>query len=114
MRTSAISHNLIPQKLSAEQINYIYACEADVLNMALFGMTAKEWRDNHPDVKGNIRDHATIAELICLSNLESINAVLIADGITQSERLAKLNLSAIHQMQVLESAYVERLDDKQQ
>ena len=109
IHTSAISRNLIPTKLSTEQINYIYASEADVLNMALFGMTAKEWRDNHPDAKGNIRDYATITELICLSNLENINAVLIADGMPQSERLAKLNLTAIHQMQVLEGAHPKKI-----
>jgi hypothetical protein len=110
--TSAISRNLIPARLSPEQINYIYASEADVLNMALFGMTAKAWRDKNPDVKGNIRDHATITELICLSNLENINAVLIADGMSQSERLAKLNLTAIHQMQILESSHKERLAER--
>ena len=112
IHTSAISRNLIPSKLSPEQINYIYASEADVLNMALFGMTAKEWRDNHPDVKGNIRDHATITELICLSNLENINAVLIADGMPQSERLAKLNMTAIHQMEVLEGAHLKKISNE--
>jgi hypothetical protein len=112
IHTSAISRNLIPTKLSTEQINYIYASEADVLNMALFGMTAKEWRESNPEEKGNIRDHATITELICLSNLENINAVLIADGMPQSERLAKLNQTAIHQMQVLESSHMTRLADK--
>ena len=110
IHTSAISRNLIPAKLSAEQINYIYASEADVLNMALFGMTAKEWRETHPDSKGNIRDYATITELICLSNLENINAVLIADRISQSERLEKLNLTAIHQMQVLESSHAGKAE----
>ena len=79
----------------------MYANEADVLNVALFGMTAKEWRDNNPDKKGNIRDYATINELICLSNMENINAVLISDGLSQPERLRKLNQIAISQMKVL-------------
>jgi hypothetical protein len=102
IHTSAISKNLIPKELSKEQINLIYASEADVLNVALFGMTAKEWRDANPDQKGNMRDYATINELICLSNMENINAVLISDGISQKERLIKLNQIAIQQMQVLQ------------
>ena len=76
--------------------------EADVLNVAMFGMTAKEWRDNNPDLKGNIRDYASINELICLSNMENINAVLINEGVSQSERLERLNKIAIHQMKILE------------
>jgi hypothetical protein len=103
IHTSAISRNLVPQKLSKEQINFIYASEADVLNVALFGITAKEWRDTNPDLKGNIRDYATINELICLSNMENINAVLINDNVLQSERLVKLNQIAIQQMQVLQN-----------
>lgn len=79
------------------------ANEADVLNMALFGMTAKQWRDGHPDIKGNMRDYATINELICLSNLENINAIMINDNIMQAERISKLNQIAIHQMQILEN-----------
>ena len=79
-----------------------YAKEADVLNVAMFGMTAKQWREANPELKGNIRDYATINELICLSNMENINAVLINDGMPQSERLIKLNQIAIQQMQVLE------------
>jgi len=102
IHTSAISRNLIPKELSKEQINFIYASEADVLNMALFGMTAKEWRDANPDLKGNMRDYATINELICLSNMENINAVLINDNVSQSERLQKLNAIAIQQMIVLQ------------
>ena len=81
----------------------IYANEADVLNVAMFGVTAKQWREAHPDLKGNIRDYATINELICLSNMENLNAVFIEQGMTQSERLVKLNRIAIHQMSVLES-----------
>ena len=79
-----------------------YAKEADVLNVAMFGMTAKQWREANPDLKGNIRDYATINELICLSNMENINAVLINDGMPQGKRLVKLNQIAIQQMQVLE------------
>jgi len=102
IHTSAISRNLIPKELSKEQINFIYASEADVLNVALFGMTAKEWRDNNPELKGNMRDYATINELICLSNMENINAVFINDNLPQSERLQKLNAIAIQQMSVLQ------------
>jgi len=102
IHTSAISRNLVPKELSKEQINFIYASEADVLNVALFGMTAKEWRDQNPDLKGNMRDYATINELICLSNMENINAVLINDNMPQSDRLQKLNAIAIQQMSVLQ------------
>ena len=101
IHTDAIKENLIPAELSPAQIGFVYANEADVLNMALFGMTAAEWREQNPDKKGNIRDYATINELICLSNMENINAVLIADGMAQSERLKKLNQIAISQMKVL-------------
>ena len=101
IHTDAIKENLIPPELSAKQISLVYATEADVLNMALFGMTAKQWRDSHPDLKGNIRDYANISQLVCLSNLENLNAVFINDGIPQSERLAKLNAIAISQMKVL-------------
>ena len=101
IHTSAVRSCLVPNKISIAQVNIIYAEEADVLNVALFGMTAKEWRDSNPDTKGNIRDHASINELICLSNMENINAVLINDGIPQNERLIKLNHIAIQQMQIL-------------
>ena len=103
IHTSAVSRNLIPKELSKEQINFIYANEADVLNIALFGMTAKEWRETNPELKGNIRDYATINELICLSNLENLNAVFISEELPQPERLKKLNQIAIHQMCVLEN-----------
>ena len=95
IHTSAIKNNLIPTKLSKTQINHIYAEEADVLNMALFGQTAKEWRTNNPERDGNIRDYASINELICLANLENINSVLISDGLSQSMRLEQLNKVAI-------------------
>lgn len=102
IHTSAISRNLIPPKLTRNQINYIYASEADVLNMALFGITAKDWREQNPDLQGNIRDYAQTKQLICLSNLENINYVLINDGVPQNERLDKPNQIAIQQMQLLE------------
>ena len=101
IHTDAIKHNLIPAELTAKQTSIIYANEADVLNVALFGITAKEWREANPDLKGNIRDYATINELICLSNMENINAVLINERALQKERLIKLNQIAIQQMRVL-------------
>ena len=103
IHTDAIKHNLIPAEITPAQANIIYANEADVLNVAMFGMTAKQWREANPDSKGNIRDYATISELICLSNMENLNAVFIGQGIPQGERLVKLNQIAIHQMRVLES-----------
>jgi hypothetical protein len=99
---AAIKQNLIPAEVTAQQASRIYASEADVLNVALFGMTALEWRDAHPDLKGNIRDYAGVNELICLSNMESLNAVLINEGLSQRERLVKLNRIAIQQMRILE------------
>ena len=101
IHTSAVSRNLIPNKVTSDQLRYVYASEADMLNVALFGMTAKEWRESNPDSVGNIRDYATINELICLSNMESMNSVLIKDGISQPDRLARLNEMAIHQMEIL-------------
>lgn len=103
IHTDAIKQNLIPAEVTVKQINIIYANEADVLNVAMFGMTAKQWRDANPELKGNIRDYATINELICLSNMENLNAVFIEQGVPQRERLVKLNQIAIHQMGVLES-----------
>ena len=102
IHTDAIKSHLIPEEISTAQASIIYAEEADVLNVAMFGMTAKQWREANPDLKGNIRDYATINELICLSNMENINSVLINDGVPQGERLVKLNQIAIQQMQVLE------------
>ena len=95
IHTDAIKHNLIPAELTKEQINYIYAEEADVLNMALFGQTAKEWRIGNPKLEGSIRDYASINELICLANLENLNSVFINDGLNQSIRLERLNKIAI-------------------
>lgn len=105
IHTDAIKDNLIPLELTKQQVSVVYASEADVLNMALFGMTARQWRDKNPDKDGNIRDYASINELICLSNMENINAVLIGDGIGQSDRLEKLNKIAIHQMTILEEQH---------
>ena len=101
IHTDAIKENLIPPELSAKQVSLVYASEADVLNMALFGMTAKEWRDSHPELKGNIRDYANVSQLVCLANLENLNAVFISEGRPQAERLARLNVIAISQMRVL-------------
>ncbi|WP_294985255.1 KilA-N domain-containing protein [uncultured Fibrobacter sp.] len=103
IHTDAIKQNLIPATLSKQQMSMVYASEADVLNVALFGFTAKEWRDTHTDLQGNVRDYATVNQLICLSNMESLNSVLIKEGLPQPERLQKLNQIAISQMTVLES-----------
>ena len=103
IHTDAIKENLIPQEIDAYHRSLIYAEEADVLNVALLGMTAKEWRDANPELKGNMRDYATINQLICLSNMENINAVFINEGMPQSDRLQKLNQIAIQQMTVLEN-----------
>lgn len=102
IHTDAIKQNLIPVEITPQQASRIYASEADVLNVAMFGMTALEWRDAHPDLKGNVRDYASINELICLSNMENLNAVFINDGLAQHERLVRLNRIAIQQMQLLE------------
>ena len=102
IHTDAIKQNLIPTEVTPAQASIIYAEEADVLNVAMFGMTAKMWREQHSELKGNIRDYASINELICLSNMENLNAVFIDQGIPQGERLIKLNRIAIQQMRVLE------------
>ena len=109
IHTDAIKLNLIPAEVTKAQASIIYANEADVLNVAMFGMTAKQWREVNPELKGNIRDYASINELICLSNMESLNAVFIEQGLPQSERLIKLNQIAIHQMSVLKSNDERRL-----
>ena len=101
IHTDAIKENLIPKELTKNQITFVYANEADMLNMALFGMTAKQWRDENPKAEGNIRDMAGIEQLVVLSNMESINAVLIHQGLPQSERLQQLNKIAITQMRSL-------------
>lgn len=110
IHTDAIKKNLIPEKLNSKQINIVYANEADVLNMALFGMTAKQWRDNNPDKEGNIRDYANVNELVCLSNLENVNSIYINEDMSQKDRLIKLNEIAISQMQILTRDTVKMLE----
>ena len=101
IHTDAIKENLIPQNLTKQQTNFVYASEADVLNMALFGTTAKQWRDSNTDKKGNIRDYASMSQLVCLANLENLNAVFINEEMEQGARLKKLNEIAIGQMKIL-------------
>ncbi len=101
IHTDAIKETLIPPAISKTQATAIYASEADLLNVALFGQTAKQWRDAHPDAEGNLRDHAPLEQLVVLTNLESLNSVLIRQGLPPSERLRNLNEIAIRQMQVL-------------
>ena len=108
IHTDAIKTHLLPAEITREQASFVYADEADVLNVAMFGTTARQWREENPDLKGNIRDYASINELICLSNMENLNAVFIEQGMPQSERLMKLNHIAIHQMGVLESSDDDR------
>jgi len=109
IHTNAIKQNLIPHELTPQQTSTIYANEADVLNVSLFGITAKQWRDANPELKGNIRDYASINELICLSNMENINAIFINESIPQSERLIKLNQIAIQQMKILQGVENRKL-----
>lgn len=109
IHTDAIKQNLIPPEPTPQQKSFVYADEADMLNVAMFGMTAKQCREANPDLKGNIRDYATINQLICLSNMENLNAVFINDGLPQSEHLEKLNRIAIQQMKVLENVGDRRL-----
>ena len=109
IHTDAVRNKLVPTEVSMSQKNTIYAEEADVLNVAIFGMTAKEWRESNPDLNGNIRDYATVNELICISNMENINSVMINENVPQSERLEKLNKIAIHQMNILENCNNRKL-----
>jgi len=112
IHTDASKEHLIPQKLSKDQINLMYALEADLLNMALFGKTAKQWRDENPDEKGNIRDFANVSQLVCLANLENLNAHFIQEGMSQPERLERLNQIAIQQMRLLvEDRFTKRLEE---
>ena len=101
IHTDAIKENLIPKELTSKQVSFVYANEADLLNMALFGMTASEWRNENPRVEGNIRDYATLEQLVVMTNLESINAILIHQGLQQAERLHQINAIAIAQMKSL-------------
>ncbi|MDR2037300.1 MAG: KilA-N domain-containing protein [Bacteroidales bacterium] len=110
IHTDAIKENLMPKKITQQQASFVYANEADLLNVALFGITAKEWRENHPDKNGNVRDYATLEQLVVLSNMESINALLIRQGLPQKERLIELNKVAITQMKsLLESNSIKKL-----
>lgn len=111
IHTDAIKENLIPKELTQNQISFIYANETDILNVALFGMTAKEWRKSNKDKDGNIRDYANINQLICLSNMESLNAYFIEEGFSQEDRLKRLNKLAINQMKIL-SLNIEKLEKK--
>jgi len=112
IHTDAIKENLIPKELSPAQINFAYANEADILNVALFGMTAKEWRDKNTDKKGNIRDEADVNQLVCLANMESLNAHFIHDGLLPQERLQKLNKIAIEQMKILNREESKKIGSK--
>ena len=107
--TDAIKANLIPPELTSAQISYTYASEADMLNVVLFGKTAKEWRDENPNEAGNLRDNATIFQLLVLSNMESYNAILIRQGITQAERMKLLHELAVYQMSTMSSLDLKRL-----
>lgn len=112
IHTDAIKNNLIPEIVTKKQIDMIYATEADVINVALFGMTAKEWRLKNPNKDGNIRDYANVAELVCLVNLENLNSIYINEGITQKDRLIRLNKIAIHQMKLLTpDERIQKLED---
>ena len=113
IHTDAIKENLIPRKLSKSQINHVYATEADILNMALFGKTAAQWRAENSNETGNIRDFANVSQLVCLSNLENLNALFINDGLPQKTRLERLNKIAIQQLRILTGdAGMKRLEDK--
>jgi len=103
IHTDAIQAHLIPPELTARQTSLVYASEADVLNLALFGMTAAQWRNASPGKKGNMRDYAEVTQLVCLSNLENLNALFITEGLPQKARLERLNQIAIHQMTILTS-----------
>ena len=110
IHTDAIKENLIPQEITKQQASFLYANEADLLNVALFGITAKEWRENNPRQEGNIRDYATLEQLVVLSNMEGINALLIQQRLSQSDRLIQLNKVAITQMKSLvESKSIKKL-----
>lgn len=109
IHTDAVKNNLIPEVLTNVQTSFIYATEADVLNVAMFGITAKQWRDNNPELKGNMRDYANINQLICLANMENLNAVFINEKMLQNQRLVKLNQIAIQQMNVLQEVENRKL-----
>ena len=109
IHTDAIKENLIPAELTPNQIAFTYANEADLLNVALFGVTAKQWRDNNLDKKGNIRDYATLNQLLVLSNMENYNAIMIDQGKPQSERIVALHEMAVKQLETLSKLSIENL-----
>lgn len=109
IHTDAVKENLIPAELTPNQIAFTYANEADLLNVALFGMTAKQWRDNNPDKKGNIRDYATLNQLLVLSNMENYNAIMIDQSKSQSERIVALHEMAVKQLETLSKLSIENL-----
>lgn len=109
IHTDAIKKHLIPEAISRNAENLVYATEADILNLALFGFTAKEWREKNPVLEGNIRDYADVSQLVCLSNLENLNALFIKEGIDKAKRLEKLNSIAIEQMTILTETAVKKL-----
>jgi hypothetical protein len=109
IHTDAIKNNLIPEEISKSEEKLIYASEADILNLALFGKTAKEWQEQNSELKGNIRDYAEVSQLVCLSNLENLNALFIKEGLEKSKRLEKLNKIAIEQMTILTKETIKRL-----
>lgn len=113
IHTDAIKENLIPSDLTSAQISYTYASEADLLNTALFGMTAKQWREANPDKKGNIRDYATLNQLLVLANAESYNSVLINEGKSQGERLVMLRNAIVNQLKAIEQINIENLPMKE-
>ena len=111
IHTDAVKENLIPPELTRQQISLVYASEADLLNMALFGKTAQQWRDENPDKTGNMRDYANVSQLVCLANLETLNAHFIQQGLPQKERLKLLNNTAIQQMRLLtEDSSIKKLE----
>jgi len=113
IHTDAIKEKLIPKLLSKNQSNIVYASEADVLNMALFGKTAKDWRDQNGDKDGNIRDYCNVTQLVVLANLEGINAELIRQNLSQPERLIKLNQIAFSQIKsLLNNSSIKKLENK--
>jgi len=112
IHTDAVKTHLIPETLSKPQVSAVYASEADLLNVALFGVTAKQWREDNPAEAGNMRDHANVHQLVCLANLESMNAHFIQQGLTQSQRIVQLNELAIQQMKVLINSGSAMLPDK--
>lgn len=113
IHTDAIKENMIPATLNKQQISHVYASEADILNMALFGKTAAQWREEYPGETGNIRDFANVSQLVCMANMENLNAVFINEGLEQAERLTRLNRIAIHQMRILvEDRATRKLEGK--